>query len=544
MSVTPVKDKTAPSKNPLWRLLRKILDRPYPVTHVSFIRKELFGAIRQPRLILSMVVGPFLILALFGLGYFGPGNYATILVVPDSPGISTDINEYKGVITQTFKLVGVTKNLDEARQQLKDGAASVVIVVPDDALDEIYNGRNAYFPVYYRTLSPVDSSYIEYSTYIYATEFDKVILRQALAASKPQRSQLQESSRQIDQSTVVLGESMQNGDLLQAKVQVKSMKAVVQITRRGLDSLILPGQGDPNSPQQKLLAGRLFNAVTASGINQMNSDLDNIDTQLTALDAGFDRGDINSSAQQEHLAALRTANASLGGRASKVANIPPSVLVEPILSAASNEVKTQVNYINFFGPAVVILLLQHIAVTLASLSNVRDKQLGALEIFRVAPISPTQILTGKFISFALLLLLLGVLLIGLITTLLGVPFVQLGTRWFPAFLSLFVTIYASIGLGFLVAGISRTESQAVQFSMLLLLGSIFFTGFILPLNQFASYIRYISYILPITYGAAGLQNTMLDNQPLNLVYLVVPFLLGTLFLVIGRFLYRRQFDLS
>jgi len=37
---------------------------------------------------------------------------------------------------------------------------------------------------------------------------------------------------------------------------------------------------------------------------------------------------------------------------------------------------------------------------------------------------------------------------------------------------------------------------------------------------------------------------MLDNQPLNLVYLVVPFLLGTLFLVIGRFLYRRQFDLS
>lgn len=78
--------------------------------------------------------------------------------------------------------------------------------------------------------------------------------------------------------------------------------------------------------------------------------------------------------------------------------------MEPILSDASNEVKTQVNYINFFGPTVVILLLQHIAVTLADLSNVRDKQPGVFEFFRVAPISPTQVLTGKFISFALLLL--------------------------------------------------------------------------------------------------------------------------------------------
>lgn len=152
-----------------------------------------------------------------------------------------------------------------------------------------------------------------------------------------------------------------------------------------------------------------------------------------------------------------------------------------------------------------------------------------------------QILTGKFISFGLLLLGLGALLIGLVTQLLGVPFVDFGSRWWMGLAMLLVTIYASIGLGFLVAGLSRTESQAVQFSMLLLLGSIFFTGFILPLNQFASYIRYISYILPITFGATGLQNTMLDNQPLNLVNLLVPFGLGTLYLLLGRYFYERQF---
>lgn len=519
----------------------KLLNRPYPVSHVSFVKKELFGALRQPRLILSMVAGPFIILALFGLGYFGPGNYSTILVVPDDPGISTKVSDYKEVVKQTFRLVSVTKNLEEARAALKRGEAQVVIVVPEDALDEIYNGRSAKFPVYYRSLSPVDSGYIEYSTYVYASEFDKVILRQALGASKAQRSQLQEASQQIDASTDLLDHSMQDGNLVEAKAQVRAEKVVVQLARRGLDSLILPGQGADSTTQQKLLTGQLLNVIIKSGVAQMQDNLNTIDHELTALDDGFNRGDINSPQQRAHLANIRQANQSLGQRANRLASIPPAVLVEPVLSEASNEVSTEVSYINFYGPAVVILLLQHIAVTLAALSNVRDQQLGAIEVFRVAPISPLQILTGKFISFGLLLLGLGTLLIGLVTQLLGVPFVDFGGRWWMGLAMLLVTIYASIGLGFLVAGLSRTESQAVQFSMLLLLGSIFFTGFILPLNQFASYIRYISYILPITFGATGLQNTMLDNQALNLVNLLIPFGLGTLYLVLGRYFYERQF---
>ncbi|HEX2911919.1 MAG TPA: ABC transporter permease [Chloroflexia bacterium] len=520
------------------------LNRPYPVSNVSFVRKELFGALRQPRLILSMVAGPFLILALFGLGYFGPGNYSTILVVPDDPGISTKVSDYKDVVKQTFHLVGVTKDLQEARQSLNQGDVQVVIVVPDNALEEIYNGKHAVFPVYYRSLSPVDSNYIEYSTYVYASEFDKVILRQAFASSKTQRSQLQESSRQIDASTDLLDHSMRNGDLIGAEVEVRTMKAVVQVTRRTLDSLILPGTGEDNTTQKKLLTGRLFNAVVTSGVDQMQSDLDNIDTQLNALQAGFDRGDLNSPEQRAHLKSIRQSNQSLGERANKVANIPPSVLVEPVLTDAENQVKTSVSYINFYGPAVVMLLIQHIAVTLAALSNVRDRQLGALEVFRVAPISPTQVLTGKFISFTLLLLALSLLLIGLITQLLGVPFLDFGGRWWRALAYILVTIYASIGLGFLIAGLSHTESQAVQFSMLLLLASIFFTGFILPLNQFAGYIRGISYILPITFGAAGLQNTMLDIQPIDLINLLAPFLLGTFYMAVGLLLYQRQYKLA
>ena len=50
---------------------------------LAFLGKELAEIRRQPRLILSLVLGPFLILALFGLGYSGEQpKLKTILVVP------------------------------------------------------------------------------------------------------------------------------------------------------------------------------------------------------------------------------------------------------------------------------------------------------------------------------------------------------------------------------------------------------------------------------------------------------------------------------
>ena len=510
---------------------------------MAFVRKELFGALRQPRLILSLVLGPFLILALFGLGYKGSSRYSTTLVVPNQPGISTNIAEYKDVSRETFQLIEVTKDEKAARTKLDNGETDVVIVVPANGLDEVYAGRSARFPAYYRNLNPIQASYIEYSTYVYASEFDKVILRQALTASRPQAAQLQEYTGQLNASTEALDKAMQSGNLIEAKIQAQRLRAVNQLARNSLNNLILPGNA-PDDKQPKLLGAQLTDVIVKSGVGQARADLDNSDNRLNTLDAGFNRGDANSAQQRDNLNSIRQSNQSLTEKADKLAAIPPAVLVEPVLSEAKNLASTNVSYINFYGPAVVILLLQHIAITLASLSNVRDRLIGAIEIFRVAPIGVTQILTGKFISFGLLLLGLGAILIVLITQLLGVPFISLETNWLMALAVLATTIYASIGLGFMVAGLSRSESQAVQLSMILLLASIFFTGFVVPLTQFSDYVQYIGYTLPMTFGSMGLQNVMLDNRPLNIYYLLVPLALGTLYLLIGRFLYRRQFNIG
>ena len=57
------------------------------------------------------------------------------------------------------------------------------------------------------------------------------------------------------------------------------------------------------------------------------------------------------------------------------------------------------SFTSFYAPGVLVLLLQHIAITLAALSMVRERLLGTIELFRVSPVRPGEIIAGKYIGF-------------------------------------------------------------------------------------------------------------------------------------------------
>jgi ABC-2 type transport system permease protein len=54
--------------------------------------------------------------------------------------------------------------------------------------------------------------------------------------------------------------------------------------------------------------------------------------------------------------------------------------------------------------------------------------------------------------------------------------------------------------------------MAVQLSMLLLIASVFFSGFVLPIQDFIGPVQYVSYTLPVTHGIALLQDAMLRGR--------------------------------
>lgn len=94
--------------------------------------------------------------------------------------------------------------------------------------------------------------------------------------------------------------------------------------------------------------------------------------------------------------------------------IDPNVLVSPFRVETRDIAKIQPTLTEFYAPAVLALLLQHLAITFAAMSIVRERQLGTTELFRVSPLAAGETLIGKYLSY----LIFGGLLAGLLSLLL------------------------------------------------------------------------------------------------------------------------------
>jgi ABC-2 type transport system permease protein len=132
-----------------------------------------------------------------------------------------------------------------------------------------------------------------------------------------------------------------------------------------------------------------------------------------------------------------------------------------------------------------------------------------MDLFRVAPVRPLEILIGKYLAYAFFNLAIAALVCFLMVLVLRVPLLSTpgDVAWVVVLLS-----FASLGLGLLISTIVDSESQAVQLSMLVLLASVFFSGFVLPLDQFLPAMRYAAYALPVTHGIQLLQDLMLRGS--------------------------------
>ena len=161
--------------------------------------------------------------------------------------------------------------------------------------------------------------------------------------------------------------------------------------------------------------------------------------------------------------------------------------------------------VDFYTPSALVLLLQHLALTFAALSLVRDRELGLFELLRVGPLSSCEIVAGKTIAY---------LIVGLVSawSLMAAAVLRARrpVRWAASAgcRRLGLVLLASLALGTLISLISRTETQAVQWSMLTLLAGLFFSGFILSLDGLTYPVRRSAWLLPVTYGIRMLQDVM------------------------------------
>jgi ABC-2 type transport system permease protein len=111
----------------------------------------------------------------------------------------------------------------------------------------------------------------------------------------------------------------------------------------------------------------------------------------------------------------------------------------------------------------------------------------------------------------------------------------------PALLAAVVglLILASLGLGLLVAAVSDSERQTVQLSLLLLLGSVFFSGFVLAIDQFSEPVKSLTQVLPVTHGIRLISDVMMRGSTESLGSLATLGALAAVFVAISWLLLRR-----
>jgi ABC-2 type transport system permease protein len=272
-----------------------------------------------------------------------------------------------------------------------------------------------------------------------------------------------------------------------------------------------------------------------------------LNTNLEALNEELSTTNPDPQRVRERIGRVRQDLDDLDRLTQQFQSINPLVLASPFYPVVENQAPIPVSFTSFYAPGVLVLLLQHIAVTLAALSMVRERMLGTVELFRVSPVSPSEIMAGKYVSFMIFLGLVAAALLLLLSnniTIEGWP-LSLGVPILGNYalltLTIALVIFASVGLGFLIAGVTKSESQAVQLSMLVLLASVFFSGFFLRVETFWLPVRVLAHALPVTYGVSSLQVIMLRGGSPTPVLLIALLMLGALFALVSFLLFNREF---
>ena len=377
------------------------------------VRKELIQVRRRPGAFISLVLGPFLIMALFGLGYTGVRRpLDTVVVIPTNLSLPRDPAFYQQLAGPALNIISVDETPDAAQRLLAMQQLDLVVVAPADAADKFRAGQQAQLTVEFNSVDPVEAGYADFLAGVLDQQINEQIIREAVTEGQ----------------SYIVGE-------------------------------------------------------TGSQIH-----------------------------------------------------VPPEVVAAPTTVSVTNVAPTQPNVVGFAAPAALALMLQHMAVTLTALSFVRERMSGAMELLRVSPVNSFELALGKYLGLGIVSGIIAAISVALLVFGLGVPL--LGNIWLIV-LVIALLIAASLGLGLIISVVSDSERQAVQLSLLLLLASVFFSGFVLPVHEFREGVQYAAYVLPVTHGIRLLQDLMLRGDTTSWWQLGVLGALAGGFLILTVVLLRR-----
>lgn len=473
----------------------------------AFLGKEIFIILRQPMLVLTLVLGPFLILLLFGLGFRNdPQALRTLFVIPKTEsGFAQQLQEYVTALGPQLIFMGVTDKQAQAIEQLRRREVDVVAVIPGNAYELIRHSQPITIELNHYEIDPFQIEYVNIFGRVYADEINRRVLRTITQEGQQNTMSIRDSLDATRKTIADMRQALAADD----EVQVDQYKQKLESDVSTVDMVAGATLGLAGSVQQAIIGDNNQDSQVISDL------LANIREDTHSLNEP-NSANPDNRATVAKLDKIETDFSKLETLLGEFQSIDADVLVKPFRSEAKSVATIQLRPSDFFAPAVIALLLQHLAVTFAALSIVREQRDGTMELFRVSPVSAFETLLGKYLSYLFFAGILAAILTLAVVYGLAVP---MQGSWLSYTMSIAALIFTSLGLGFVISIIAKTDSEAVQYSMILLLTSVFFSGAFVNLNTLWKPVQVISWAMPATYGISLLQNIMLRGFLANSVLL-------------------------
>ena len=160
-----------------------------------------------------------------------------------------------------------------------------------------------------------------------------------------------------------------------------------------------------------------------------------------------------------------------------------------------------------FVPAIMGMLLMLICAMMTSISIVREKEKGTMEVLLVSPVRPLMVIIAKAVPY--LVLAFGILITILLMArfVLGVP-VAGSLFWILAVSTLYILLALSLGL--LISNIAQTQLVALLMSaMVLLMPVVMLSGMLFPVESMPQVLQWLAAVVPPRYYIEAMRKLMI-----------------------------------
>jgi ABC-2 type transport system permease protein len=282
------------------------------------------------------------------------------------------------------------------------------------------------------------------------------------------------------------------GDTLDLKAEVRNERLAEELVERGEASVALVF---PPDFQEDVLRG--------SG------------ARVQALVDGSDpvRSGVAADAVARH--AAQRARRLLREGAQARGEAPPRPAVELVPRVLYNpELSTAV----YVVPGIAAMLLLIVTTIIMAMGLARERESGTLEQLQVTPLRPGVLMAGKVTPFVLIGLVDVGLALGVGAWVFGVPL--RGNLGLVALATL-LYLLSTLGVGLLIATLSRTQQQAFVGGFLFLLPAVLLSGVMTPVRAMPAWLAWVTYLNPVRYYVEVLRGALLKSAGLSDLWLQV-----------------------